>query len=283
MTKQIKHVYDSLEDFIRSNDNWKTRRHGGECSHNTTDPKFYGSSSYEQGLAVAGTGWRDGATRVAELRAELSGAVQAMAAARASQMTYDVVGECFDIGKIATGEPEFCMNWHDQGDERSQKVVKIVANISVSAAVNKETIYARGAACLAAVDLLETLGQRVELWIAIGVTGSSQFDKREYTQLDTQVCVKAAGQPVETDRLAFVLCHASMFRRIGFAHFELNGFHAGMSYPAGVLAEHGVVMLPELRTGSTPTKRDTINQVLDICNRAGVTFEASDLELIAHG
>jgi hypothetical protein len=283
MTKQIKHVYDSLEDFIRSNDNWKTRRHGGECSHNTTDPKFYGSSSYEQGLAVAATGWRDGATRVAELRAELSGAVQAMAAARASQMTYDVVGECFDIGKIATGEPEFCMNWDDQGNERSQKVVKIVANISVSAAVNKETIYARGAACLAAVDLLETLGQRVELWIAIGVNGSSQFDKREYTQLDTQVCVKSAGQPVETDRLAFVLCHASMFRRIGFAHFELNGFHAGMSYPAAVLGSHGVVMLPELRTGSTPSKRDTINQVLDICKRAGVTFEASDLELITHG
>lgn len=283
MTKQIKHIYDSLEDFIRSNDNWKTRRHGGDCSHNTTDPKFYGSSSYEQGLAVAGTGWREGAERVAALRAELSGAVQAMAAARASQMTYDVVGECFDIGKIATGEPEFCMNWNEYGDERSQKVVKIVANISVSAAVNKETIYARGAACLAAVDLLETLGQRVELWIAIGVTGTSQFDKRDYTQLDTQVCVKQAGQPVETDRLAFVLCHASMFRRLGFAHFELNGFHAGMSYPAAVTGSHGVVMLPELRTGSYPTKQDTINQVLDICKRAGVTFEDADLELITHG
>lgn len=264
-----RHEFESLAELIKDNLRWKPGTNGGSASHFDSDKEWNGTASYEDAVALTQKGWTEGAKRVDTLRRELDSAVQALVAAKAADMTYDVQGDWVDLGRLVTGEPECCGTWEVQGDDRSEKVIKIVANICVSAAVNADTIFARGAACLAAVDIVESLGRRVELWIGLGVSHAGR-------RIETHVMVKAASQPAELDRLAYVLCHASMLRRISFAHMEINNHNPSHSYPGPVWSDDAIV-LPELKTGSPPNREGNIKQVLEICSLAGICFNDEDI------
>jgi hypothetical protein len=272
MSKKIT-KFDSLSELIAANECWeKAPNRNGSSSRGNGD--FYGKDTptYESAVLKARTGWQQGANRVSEMRSRLNDAVQSLASAKAARMHYDVDGDWVDIGRVVVGDPECCGNWIHQGDDRSSKIVKIYANICVSAAVNRETIFARGAACLAAVDLIETLGRRVELHACLGLSCAGR-------SAEIYTLVKEASQHVETDRLAYILCHDSMLRRIGFAQMEIQGFNPCSSYPSGVHPdEEDCIILPELLTGRTPSHEDTIRQMLDICKKVGIEFDEADIE-----
>lgn len=265
-----RHEFESLAELIKDNLRWKAGTSGGDASHESARNEWNGyTGSYEQAVALTQKGWADGAKRVDDLRRELDSAVQALVAAKSADMTYDVQGDWVDLGRLVTGDPECCGAWEVQGDDRTDKVIKIVANICVSAAVRAETIFARGAACLAAVDIIESLGRRVELWVGLGVSHAGR-------RIETHVMVKPAGQPAELDRLAYVLCHASMLRRICFAHMEINNHNPSHSYPGPVWSDDAIV-LPELKTGSPPNREGNIREVLKICELAGIVFNDEDI------
>lgn len=269
--------YDSIGEFLKSNARWETSKHTGSSSHRTGEEYFHGTKTYDEALRLIKCGWRDGAKRVGQMRAELDSAVAATVAAKAVEMRYDVEGDLCDIGRLAIGEPECCMMYDEQGPDESKKVVKIIANVCVSGSVSHRVIFARGAAVLAAVDILESLGVRVELIAGFGL--SSSYNGGNPCEL--HVMVKRASEPVETDRLAYVLCHASFLRRHGFAAMELAGFDPNCSYPAKVTSDDDAIILPELRTGRDPSRSDTIRQVLDICQKAGIRFDDSEIEALA--
>jgi hypothetical protein len=265
-----RHEFNSLAELLRDNLRWSDGKTDGSSSHETGATKFNGMTvSYESAVKMANEGWRDGAKRVDALRKELDDAVQSLVAAKAAAMVYGVDGDWVDIGRIVTGDPECCGSWVVQGDERNEKVVKIVANVSVSCAVEAETIFARGAACLAAVDILESLGKRVELWVGLGLNDQGK-------RIETHVLVKPSSQPAELDRLAFVLCHASMLRRILFAHMEMNQHNPCRTYPGPVEADDAIV-LPELKTGRPPNREGNIREVIKICELAGIVFGDEDI------
>lgn len=265
-----RHEFDSLAELIKDNLRWESSKRDGDSSHEQSATNWNGyTKDYDHAVRLTREGWSDGARRVDALRRELDDAVQSLVAAKAAAMVYGVEGDWVDTGRLVTGEPECCGSWVIQGDERSDKVVKIVANVSVSAAVRPETIFARGAACLAAVDIIESLGRRVELWIGLGL---SDMGKR----IETHVLVKPSSQPVELDRLAYVLCHASMLRRVLFAHMELNQHNPCRTYPGPVAADDAIV-LPELKTGSPPGRSENVREVLKICEMAGIVFNDEDV------
>lgn len=268
-----RHEFESLAELIKDNLRWRSGTSGGSAgsaSHDDRCSEWNGwTSSYEQAVELTNKGWRDGADRVDALRRELDSAVQALVAAKAADMTYDVDGDWVDIGRMVTGDPECCGSWDMQGDDRSDKVVKIVSNICVSGSVKHETIFARGAACLAAVDIIESLGRRVELWVGLGVQHAGR-------RIETHIMVKPASQPAELDRLAYVLCHASMLRRIAFAHMEINNHNPSCCYPGPVWSDDAIV-LPELKTGTPPNRDGNIREVLKICELAGIIFNEEDV------
>lgn len=265
-----RHEFESLAEFIKDNLRWKSGTSGGDASHDQVSNEWNGyTKSYDHAVSLTQKGWADGAKRVDALRRELDSAVQALVAAKAADINYDVQGDWVDLGRLVTGEPECCGAWQVQGDDNNDKVIKIVANICVSAAVKTETIFARGAACLAAVDIIESLGRRVELWVGLGVSHNSR-------RIETHVLVKPASQPAELDRLAYVLCHASMLRRICFAHMEINNHNPSCSYPGPVWSDDAIV-LPELRTGSPPNREGNIREVLKVCELAGIVFNEEDI------
>ena len=88
--------------------------------------------------------------------------------------------------------------------------------------------------------------------------------------------VKDAGQPVDTDRLAYVLCHPAFFRRVYFAHMELNRINPCGCLPCGVTADNAIV-LPEALASNGLSHDDIVRQVVDICDRAGVTFDPAQV------
>lgn len=271
MKSKERFEFDSLSELLKDNERWSDRHPGGTSSHDKKEKDFNYTDTYEETVGLTKSGWRHGAEKVNALRTELDGAVQSLVAAKAAAISYGVEGDWVDVGKLLTGDPECCGTWEVQGDDRNDKVVKIVANVSVSWKVKPETIFARGAACLAAVDILESLGRRVELWVALGIRDWRNGES------ESHIIVKPASQPVDTDRLAFVLCHADMFRRILFAHMEINDHNPSTSIPAPVVADGEAIVLPELCTGSVPTKCENIKQVIKICEMAGILFSDEDI------
>jgi hypothetical protein len=268
--KKTVHRFDSIEKLVTDNQRWGKDRTSGNSSRGHGRSDWYGTDSYESAVTLLTGGWPEGAGRVAAIRSRLERAVQAMAAAKVQEIAFGVEGEWADIGRLVTGDPECCAYTVDSGEEQQSKVVKIVANICVSACVSTEVMFARGAACVAAVDLLESLDRRVELWVGIGCDGYND------TTLDSQVLVKSGDQPVDTDRLAYVLCHPAFFRRVYFAHMELNDMNPCACVPHGVNAENAIV-LPELCSGSAVSHHDIVKQVAKICELAGISFDASEV------
>jgi hypothetical protein len=270
MTMKVTKIrFDSIEQLVRDNERWGKDPTDGRSSRHTGMDEWCGTSSYEAAVDLVSKGWPEGAKSVSKVRATLDRAVESLVSAKAQELAYGVEGEWLDIGRLNEGHPECCGYYDYDGEDEKQKIVKIVANICVSACVSTDTMYARGAACIAAVDVLESMGYRVELWAGVGTDSGNE-------RLDSQVLVKDAGQPVDTDRLTYVLCHPAFFRRIYFAHMELNRMNPCGCFPSGVEAENAVV-LPELCSSSRLGKADIVREVAKICELAGVSFDAKEV------
>ena len=261
--------FNSIEELVRDNERWGKDATDGASSHQNS-ASWAGTDTYEEAVALMQHGWPEGAARVGRVRSSLERAVESLVQARSQDIQFGYEGEWVDIGRLAEGDPECCGYWSDDGEDNQKKVIKIVANICVSGSISTDAMFARGAACVAAVDLLESLGHRVELWVGVGC---NRYDEE---RLDSQVLVKDAGQPVDTDRLAYVLCHPAFFRRVYFAHMELNRMTPCGCLPCGVTADNAIV-LPEALASNGLSHDDIVRQVVDICDRAGVTFDPAQV------
>lgn len=229
---------------------------------------FFGTRTFEEALNVARTGWAAGAARVAELRASIDEFVATAKRAYVQQFQWDVTGDFVDVGRVLSGEPEAFGTYVDSLDGRADtrdRVVRLYANLGVSCGVTGEAIFARGAAILAAVDILESAGIRVELWTGIASKGAG---KKKTYQLE--VLVKSASQPVDVDRLAFVLCHQATLRRLGFSHKEQHGYWPKKCYPEPLTVEEGCIKTPEARRGGAHSREELAAEVANICRECGV-------------
>lgn len=276
MTTSIKYRHDTVTEMMQEAEReWaKTAFSKGTIRSSAMDPNnnSWSGGTYKQAEELHGSGWSEGACRVAKVRAELNDAVDQIIAENSSMIAFDVEGSWVDAGRIAVGDPECCGFIENTG---SAKVVKIIANICVSSAVNHATMFARGAACCAAVDILESLGHRVELVVAIGMKTFSGDTKK-----DVQAVIKTSDQPVDSDRIAYTLCHPAFFRRLMFKVMESVEMDPCSTLPYPVTAdEDGAVVLPELKTGTTPSTADTVKEVIAICKLCGIDLSTEELSL----
>jgi hypothetical protein len=168
---------------------------------------FRGTRSFAEALDLARKGWPEGAEAARRFAGQF-GAVAASNVLR-PEIGYAVCGDTIDMGRYLMGEPECFMEWREsEVSAAGAKVLKVAINISISSAIPADAIMRRGAAMIALVDLLEQAGRRCEVWVA-SATCSNGEHYREFA-----VRLKEAGQPLETDRLAFAMCHPSMERRL---------------------------------------------------------------------
>ncbi|CUW38804.1 protein of unknown function [Magnetospirillum sp. XM-1] len=167
---------------------------------------FYGTPTWDAAMDLARNGWQEGRDRLVRTF-DAATALQRTATVQARFL--DVAGAYPHAALAAAGAPD-CM-W-SLGDTHiaAKPVVRILTGQGVRSGVDAKWIINRGAALLSHIDRLEDAGYSVELTAIHAASYQGWRHETSYT-------VKRAGEPLELDRLAFVLAHPSMHRRMVFA------------------------------------------------------------------
>ena len=214
---------------------------------------WWGSDSWEQAYEMATrTGYGEGGSRLLKMRAELEDMVQSASQAHAGSYGFSTGGEFISMGRAIQGRPDAFMRRTDFSDTLSLPVVTVAMNASNSGGSEEHALFMRGAVTLLLVDVLESLGRRVELiWCACAERQDEEAVKvgrrRVPVYDETSVVIKRAADHIEIDRLAFMFCHRAGLRRFAFRTYEHNkrvrpGYPSKMTkteaaYPDGVFIE----------------------------------------------
>jgi hypothetical protein len=204
----------------------------------------------------------------------VSPVVSSLVAARAESIGYDVAGDYVDVGRFLSGEPE-CFGVRVCDESQAKPVIRINVNTAVSASVSASAIFGRGAAILAAIDVIEATGSRVEVWAVNGNVNNKGNHVHE-----TYALIKSASQPLDIDRLAFAFCHQASHRRLAFSVFEHYGIRAGESCPHEVSITEGINTRPARRS-QTFTRQELLEEIKWICDRAGVCISQEEIDALA--
>jgi hypothetical protein len=173
---------------------------------------FNVTASYADALRLAREGWVEGRDQVAALARSLSGIVASKIARQS--YTWDVSGDVVDVGRFCEGCPENMIRFEETEQEGHGKLLTLGASFSAAVTIPPAEIIRRGAVLCALVDALESVGHRVEIIITNTVRDNAG------ARHGTTVVVKRHADPVDVDRLAFILCHPDMLRRIHFSAQE---------------------------------------------------------------
>lgn len=267
--------FDTFEKFIEQALVVPARQDSSSSRQQRTGPDpWHGTNTFEQAVEIARRGWPEGAAKALELRAAVESAVRDLINARSTTYTFDVAGEYVDVGRFLSGEPECFGTESTDFGSNSRPVVKIVANLAASGAVSPESLFVRGAAIVAAIDVLEALGRRVEVWIAKG-SGVQRTGGRVH---ETHVLVKRADQPLDIDRLGFAVAHPACLRRLCFSIMEQHGHLPNDTYPREVTVEGEAIVTRHSLRGTDFSKRELLSLVAELCGQAGVEIPESEIE-----
>lgn len=217
---------DSLEDVLTFAD--QPRAWTG-LSQDASWSRQAATKTFGEAVNLARMGWAEGR---AKLSANLDAAnfVQTNSTHRAEAL--DVGGAYPDVQEYIAGNPAHMVTIGAE-QSRTRPIYRFIVSMFSSGSLTPETLMRRGAAILSWVDRLENQGARCEVMM-VGAGGGS-------TSFFLSFMAKRADEPLDVDRLAFVLVHPSMFRRIVFAcherHRELSCFGCGHSMPSDWMPE----------------------------------------------
>ena len=127
----------------------------------------------------------------------------------------DIVGFQPNVPAYLTNNPLAMINMN-QG-KTSQRVLNILLNAGVSACVDRKDVEKAGSIYMNAIDILEKLGYRCNLYTADCTRNnvSGQCDRMyNITKLKTD------KEPLNVKKMAFPMAHSGMLRRIGFRWIE---------------------------------------------------------------
>lgn len=269
MSKTVQQTFESFDAFVAQSlvvpSDCRSSRRPGSSS-------FHGTRTFEDAVEIARTGWPEGAARAVEIGASVASAVRDVINSKASSYAFDVAGQFVDIGRYLTGEPECFGTIVEDADSIKKPVVKLVVNLSASACVSADSLIARGVAVVAAVDILEAVGRRVEV---VAATAHHSYE----THLEIRVPVKAAGQPLDIDRLAFCLAHPSCYRRLFWSISEQHGVLPRNCLPASVTPEGDEIATRHF-FGAVDKAR-LLDEIKWICDQAGVEIPQEEIDALA--
>ena len=197
---------------------------------------FTGTDSFKEALGLATDGWPEGLDKARKLANPLFEKVSHLI--ERVEPVYDIEGGALDIGRYHDNDPEmFCRFDNVIAEAAGNRVIRLLVNVGASYGISNETIMSKGATIASLVELLELVGNRVELTV-IPFAG----DQRNGFKCWTKVIIKQAEQPLDLGIVAFAMAHPSSLRRLSFAwlntlpdqHYE-RVMHA---YGAPVDVEH---------------------------------------------
>jgi hypothetical protein len=227
---------DSLGEAIELADGKKSAGWKGDRdSKSTHNPSWYKTAGWAACKKLIADGWVEGREKVA---ANLA-AIFASGAAELScgdAVAHEVGGAYPDVPLYVAGEVCHMVNDGDQLGEKP--IIKLIVNTAANCSITGERLINRGAAITALVDEIESAGNSCEIiatWPAKARRGGAFYAP--------MVRIKAAGEIVPIDDLAFALGHPSMVRRVFFGLLEVDpktdghGFEDGYGIPCDIPAD----------------------------------------------
>jgi len=188
-------------------------------SEQAVSHSFHGNgNTWEATRRFALAGWEQGREKIHRARELLALPERAEFAERVLP-EYGVAGDEVDVGRFVSGEPECMVSFRPSLQRARGKCVRFFVNMSVSCGYTEDVITRRGTLVACFVDLLESAGYRVEIWMSFSAS-STTVDRDKNVSVETLVKLKSFDQRLEIDRIAFALCHPCSLRRLGFRAWE---------------------------------------------------------------
>lgn len=198
-----------------------------ELASVTGDRQFTGTSDFAEAERLLREGWPEGRDRLIDA---MEAAALAAPMLPAVSRRMDVAGAYPIAAYAASGDP---LSMVDPGDlsAAARPIVRLAFSFSYHCGKTQKEIEDYGAALLTWIDRIEESGRSVEV-------SACHMARAEGWRFGSRIVVKRAGEPLEIDRMAFVVAHPSMLRRIHFRAYEMekapgfqDAFHWGYGMP----------------------------------------------------
>lgn len=190
---------------------------------------WFGGVDMREALALARTGWTQGARDVARM----SAAISAPLLSQAEKTTnFDVApGEWVDQDRFLTGQPEV---WGEITETdtvtgaRRGKFVHVVVNGGLACSqcssmncmtepVHPKTLLTRGAMICSLADVMEAMGFRCKITV---VYCCHSINDGGAEKIGISLPLKEYGGHLDMDALMYFLGHPSALRRLAFSYLE---------------------------------------------------------------
>ena len=212
--KSISRTFDSWMEFVNLAENGQSEITNNIRSSQVGFDSFAGCS-FQEALNLAKVGWPQGVSDIRNKIDILWSTISTKRSIPEMRMSYVGPGT-LDIKRYNLGHPQPYVTWvpGEQESEATGSIVKLVCNGTASSGVSVGTLFSRGARVCVLTDLLEKAGKRVEISIAFRVKGRSSGE------IQYEIPIKGSQDPLDIDRIAFSLAHASTLRRLAFSVLE---------------------------------------------------------------
>ena len=198
-------------------------------------------------IDLARRGWPDGYADVRSLVVDAK--TRRTGSARRDAYTLNVAGYFPEVGAFVSGSP-MCMVDVDAGREIATSVVRITVQLMTPAWVDAQYIMNFGAALCVLVESIEMKGTSVEL---VGAFDTQHRTRNRTLTNILRVRLKTAGQPLDVDRLCFMVAHPASMRHLAFKTMESTPFckpFIGTGYGSPALHKTGTTDCVCIRKGA---------------------------------
>ena len=248
-TNTVERTYPTWYSFIRDASGENNLNPSLRSSRNVDDGRnpWHGTNTWQEALDLANRGWPEGLRRILA-NVHIIERFIGRKAPRL-ELVHSIQGPgILDMARYAQGRPDSWVVWEDV-DERespSTRIVSIILNTAASAGVSPDTIFQRGAAVCALVDILEHSKIRTNITLVEVGKYDNVWGRGSNTPPSStfKVTLKRAEDVLDRDRLAFALCNASVPRRLMFSLLEqyVPGLPAGYGAPSTYQEEGAIVI-----------------------------------------
>jgi hypothetical protein len=256
MNGVILRKYDSIADFEKFINDTTLNTVFRWAQHQSVSgsSSFTGTHNYEEAVDLLKHGADD-------LSKRLEKAYQVKAADIGTKTSirshYDVAGFQASVPRYLQGIPTSMVN--QKKVVQKAKVVTLNKDMNYNAGWSTEAIINESAKALAIIKKLESTGVRVNLnlcWVAEAGIG------RDNQKVGCKIRIKNAGERLNVSKLAFVMAHPSMLRRMLFRWLEVNPDVTTKSYTHGYGHPYDIKTIQEKSEYTLPIKIFNIDKTI---------------------
>jgi len=201
--------FDELLEVCKHDESWKNAPGRIKGSVDTGE-NFHGTKTYGNALDIASNGYPEGVKMLTDAMGSIGHAQGPVI-----QPFFDVAGDEPDIDRFLNNEPDNMVTYENVIQD-GINFIDVYFSYAYGCVKDQPEIIARGVQVLSNIDNLEQAGYRVRL-----IAYHHTMDRACPMKLN--IIIKDYNEHVELDRMAFIMIHPSMLRRLGFRLVEIYG------------------------------------------------------------